>query len=51
MPPEDVGGVHSYAKVLKLFNDPEDDEYNSIRKWMCEDFDPFFSTYSALAAE
>ena len=41
-PPEDVGGVDGYADALQSFNDPEDDEYDSIRQWMGEDFDPHF---------
>ena len=30
-PPEDVGGVDGYADALQSFNDPDDDEYESIR--------------------
>ena len=41
-PPEDVGGVDGYAEALQSFNDPDDDEYDSIRQWMGEDFDPHF---------
>ena len=41
-PPEDVGGVDGYADALKSFSYPEDDEYESIRTWMGEDFDPHF---------
>lgn len=41
-PPEDVGGVEGYADALQSFNDPEDDEHESIRQWMGEDFDPHF---------
>ena len=41
-PPEDVGGVDGYANAMQSFNDPEDDEYESIRQWMGEDFDPHF---------
>ena len=41
-PPEDVGGVDGYAEALQSFNDSEDDEYESIRQWMGEDFDPYF---------
>ena len=40
LPPEDGGGVDGYADALQSFNDPEDDEYDSIRQWMGEDFDP-----------
>lgn len=41
-PPEDVGGVDDYADTLNSFYDPEDDEYDHIRQWMGEDFDPHF---------
>ncbi len=41
-PPEDVGSVDGYADAMQSFNDPEDDEYESIRQWMGEDFDPHF---------
>ena len=40
--PEDVGGIDGYADALKSFNDPEDDEHESICQWMGEDFDPHF---------
>ena len=35
-------GVDGYADALQSFNDPEDDEYESTRRWMGEDFDPYF---------
>ena len=37
-----AGGVEGYADALQSFNDPEDDEHESIRQWMGEDFDPHF---------
>ena len=41
-PPEEVGGVDGYADALQPFNNPEDDEYDSMRHRMGEDFDPHF---------
>ena len=31
-PPEDVGGVQSYAGALQYFNNPEDEENEHIRQ-------------------
>ncbi len=39
-PPEDVGGVWGYARSLEAAADPEDDEHDSYREWLGEDFDP-----------
>ena len=49
-PPEDVGGVDGYAEALQSFSNPEDDEYESIRQWIGEDFLTSL-TFAALAGE
>ncbi len=39
-PPEDCGGVWGYENMLQILNDPDHEEYEEIREWMGEDFDP-----------
>ncbi|MBU0568609.1 plasmid pRiA4b ORF-3 family protein [bacterium] len=39
-PPEDCGGIWGYADLLKIIRDPENEEYEEMRKWAGEDFDP-----------
>ena len=44
-PPEDCGGAWGYAELLKIINDPDHKEYDSIMKWLGGEFDPAdFST-------
>ena len=47
-PPEDVGGVGGYERMLKVLGDPADDEYESFIEWLPENYDPeAFSVESA----
>ena len=39
-PPEDVGGVWGYARMLAVLRDPDDEEYESYLMWAGPDFDP-----------
>jgi hypothetical protein len=39
-PPEDCGGIHGYYNMLEILKDPEDEEYETYREWLHEDFDP-----------
>ena len=39
-PPEDVGGVPGYQHFLEAVQDPEHEEYESMRTWVGEEFDP-----------
>jgi hypothetical protein len=39
-PPEDVGGVWGYAEFLQVIRDPNHPEYEDMREWAGEDFDP-----------
>jgi len=53
-PPEDVGGVGGYQRMLKVLNDPADDEYESFIEWLPKNFDPeafFVDTANAWIQE
>ncbi|MBN2175488.1 MAG: hypothetical protein JW731_15265 [Bacteroidales bacterium] len=39
-PPEDCGGVDGYYIVLRSLADPEDDDYEDMRTWVGEGWDP-----------
>ena len=39
-PPEDSGGTHGYANVLRVLADPADDEFASMKEWVGRRFDP-----------
>ncbi len=39
-PPEDCGGPPGYENVLRVLNDPNDDEYASMKEWVGRKFDP-----------
>ena len=39
-PPEDVGGPPGYEELLRVLNDPTDDEHEHLVSWAPEGFDP-----------
>lgn len=39
-PPEDCGGVYGYRELLEILHDPDHEEYEGMRIWAGEDFDP-----------
>ncbi|HEY0721558.1 MAG TPA: plasmid pRiA4b ORF-3 family protein [Gammaproteobacteria bacterium] len=39
-PPEDCGGVPGYERMLAILANPKDEEYQDIREWLGEEFDP-----------
>ncbi len=39
-PPEDSGGPYGYLNMLNILEDPKNEEYNDIKEWIGEDFDP-----------
>lgn len=39
-PPEDCGGVWGYEDLLKILLDPDHEEYEEIKEWLSDDFDP-----------
>lgn len=39
-PPEDCGGTMGYQRVLDILNNPKDEEFEDIRSWVGEDYDP-----------
>lgn len=41
-PIEDCGGVLGYAYMLEVIKDPEHEDYEELRDWLGEEFDPEF---------
>ncbi len=39
-PPEDCGGVWGYENLIAIIQDPKHPEYQDMREWLEEDFDP-----------
>ena len=39
-PPEDVGGIPGYAKMLDILKDPTHPEYEDMAGWLTQDFNP-----------
>ena len=39
-PLEDCGGIWGYADLLQVLGDPEDEEYEEMKEWVGDDFDP-----------
>ncbi len=39
-PPEDCGGVGGYYDLLDILRDPRHEDYERMRRWAGEDFDP-----------
>ena len=39
-PPEDYEGVWGYMQDLQVLRNPRDEEYEDLREWYGEDFDP-----------
>jgi hypothetical protein len=38
-PPEDCGGIGGYEDLLRVLADPEDEEYEDMRRWAGENWD------------
>lgn len=39
-PPEDVGGLGGYSRLLHILSDPKHEEYQDMLEWVGDDFDP-----------
>ncbi len=39
-PPEDCGGPFGYPDMVAILSDPQHEEYEDMREWVGEDFDP-----------
>ena len=39
-PPEDCGGLGGYEELLEILQDPSHEEYEEMKEWVEEDFDP-----------
>jgi hypothetical protein len=39
-PPEDCGGIPGYYRLLEVIADPKNPEYEEMREWVGEEFDP-----------
>lgn len=47
-PPEDCGGSHGYAELLRVIASPDDPEHGSMLDWLDGDFDPDEFDHSAV---
>lgn len=41
-PPEDCGGVIGYLRMLEILQNPKDEEYKEMIKWVGKDYNPEF---------
>ena len=39
-PPEDCGGIPGYYRIIEVFSDPDDEEYEELVSWLGHPFDP-----------
>ena len=39
-PPEDCGGVWGYEELLQIISDPDHEEYEEMKEWLGDEFDP-----------
>lgn len=39
-PPEDCGGFPGYMRILEIMKDPDNEEYEEMKEWIGEDYDP-----------
>ncbi|HKS71099.1 MAG TPA: plasmid pRiA4b ORF-3 family protein, partial [Ktedonobacterales bacterium] len=39
-PPEDCGGIWGYAELIETLQNPEREDYEEMREWVGDDFDP-----------
>lgn len=39
-PPEDCGGIPGYEHLLEVLREPQHAEYEEMREWLPEGFDP-----------
>ena len=39
-PPEDCGGPWGYAEMMEVLGDPKHEEYEAMREWVDDDWDP-----------
>lgn len=39
-PPEDCGGIWGYANLLAILDNPEHEQYEEMREWVGDEFDP-----------
>ncbi len=47
-PPEDVGGPHGYARLLKILDDPNHPEHDDMLAWAGGRIDPYFVDIAAI---
>jgi hypothetical protein len=48
-PPENCGGVYRYANLLEVLKDPDHEDYEEMREWLGDDFDPNMFDFAAHA--
>lgn len=39
-PPEDCGGPMGFCDLMEIMNDPEHEEYESVKEWLGDDYNP-----------
>ena len=39
-PPEDVGGVSGFNEFREIWDNPDDPEYQEMKKWAGKNYDP-----------
>lgn len=39
-PPEDCGGAYGYSNMLAIVSEPQHEEYEHMREWLGDEFDP-----------
>ena len=50
-PPEDVGGIPGYERLLKILRKPSHEEYEETLEWLGEDYDPKAFDKAAINSE
>jgi hypothetical protein len=47
-PPEDSGGIWGYDEILEVIRDPQHDDYEEMREWVGDEFDPAYFDVNAV---
>lgn len=47
-PPDDCGGPIGYCDMMKILDNPEDEDYESVKEWLGEEFNPYHFDLKAI---